>query len=71
MDKGMCYNTTCNKSKDVLTCVYISGCGEIGRRARLRGVWETLWVRVPPSAPNIKTSKVDTAFLFLYRGNKN
>ncbi len=28
------------------------GRGGIGRRVRLRGVWETVWVQVPPSAPN-------------------
>ena len=30
----------------------ICGYGGIGRRARLRGVWETVWVQVPLSAPN-------------------
>ena len=28
-----------------------SGCGGIGRRARFRFLWETVWVRVPSSAP--------------------
>ena len=27
------------------------GCGEIGRRAGFRFLWETIWVRVPSSAP--------------------
>ena len=30
----------------------ISGRGGIGRRARLRGVWETVWVQVPSTAPS-------------------
>ena len=34
--------------------VYIGvcGCGGTGRRARLRGVWETVWVQVPSAAPD-------------------
>ena len=30
------------------------GCGGIGRRVRLRGVWETVWVQVPSTAPKIR-----------------
>ena len=29
----------------------ICGCGETGRRAGFRFLWETIWVRVPSSAP--------------------
>ena len=31
----------------------ICGCGGTGRRVRLRGVWETVWVQVPSTAPNL------------------
>ena len=30
--------------------------GGIGRRARLRGVWATMWVQVPSFAPNKEDS---------------
>ena len=32
----------------------ICGCGGTGRRARLRGVWATIWVQVPLAAPTKK-----------------
>ena len=44
---------------------YACGCGETGKRARLRGVWATLWVRVPPSAPNTK-GKSNKIYPFLF-----
>ena len=31
----------------------ICGCGETGRRAGFRFLWETIWVRVPSSAPRL------------------
>ena len=30
----------------------LSGHGETGRRVRLRGVWATIWVQVPVTAPD-------------------
>ena len=37
----------------IILTVLIEICesGGIGRRARLRGVWETVWVQVPSFAP--------------------
>ncbi len=32
-------------------CCIICGRGGTGRRVRLRGVWETVWVQVPSTAP--------------------
>ncbi len=32
-----------------------------GRRACLRGKWETVWVRLPPPAPSVQ---LDTPFSF-------
>jgi hypothetical protein len=32
---------------------YFCGRGGIGRRARLRGVWATVWVQVPSTAPKM------------------
>ena len=39
--------------------VMTSGRGGTGRRVRLRGVWETVWVQVPSTAPN-KNESYDT-----------
>lgn len=54
------YNRTRN-----LNC----GCGGTGRRVRLRGVWETVWVQVPLAAPEnpdiLKMSGLFFYFLFL------
>ena len=49
----------------------ICGCGETGRRARLRGVWETLWVRVPPSAPYKRKKKIFLLSFFNFQLKKN
>ena len=43
------------------------GCGEIGRRAGFRFLWETIWVRVPSSAPKKAISSgflLETALFF-------
>ena len=39
-------------------------CGGIGRRARLRGVFERVWVQVPSLAPN-KHKKISCVFSFI------
>ena len=36
--------------------------GGTGRRARLRGVWETVRVRFPSLAPTKKTETIDSVF---------
>ena len=35
------------------------GRGGTGRRVRLRGVWETVWVQVPSTAPNKNKTNLD------------
>ena len=44
-----------NKNNYIIYAFVIKGiiceCGGIGRRARLRGVFERVWVQVPPLAP--------------------
>ena len=35
------------------------GRGGTGRRVRLRGVWETVWVQVPSTAPNKNNTNPD------------
>ena len=41
------------------------GRGGTGRRVRLRGVWETVWVQVPSTAPTEKTILLSSFFHFL------
>ena len=41
------------------------GRGGTGRRVRLRGVWETVWVQVPSTAPTEKTIMLSSFFHFL------
>ena len=41
------------------------GCGEIGRRAGFRFLWETIWVRVPSSAPNKNKTNLDEKSKFV------
>ena len=41
------------------------GRGGTGRRVRLRGVWETVWVQVPSTAPTEKTIILSSFFHFL------
>ena len=41
------------------------GRGGTGRRVRLRGVWETVWVQVPSTAPTEKTIVLSSFFHFL------
>ena len=41
------------------------GRGGTGRRVRLRGVWETVWVQVPSTAPTEKTISLSSFFHFL------
>ena len=43
------YNCFCSRVSDSFC-----GRGGIGRRVRLRGVWETVWVQVPSTAPTEK-----------------
>ena len=40
----------------------ICGYGGIGRRVRLRGVWATIRVQVPVTAPNRRTSRLGSFF---------
>ena len=40
------------------------GRGGTGRRVRLRGVWETVWVQVPSTAPTEKTIILSSFFSF-------
>lgn len=40
------------------------GRGGTGRRVRLRGVWETVWVQVPSTAPNRKDDNIIVFFSF-------
>ena len=42
-----------------LDIIFICRCGGIGRRTGLKIQRETMWVRVPPSAPNNQLQKVD------------
>lgn len=49
---------------DIITMLIIWGRGGTGRRARLRGVFERVWVQVPPSPPN--TSKIEIFWLYKY-----
>ena len=42
--------------------------GGTGRRTRLKIVRETMWVRVPPWAPNKEMVSSDTISLFEYVG---
>ena len=44
--------------------------GGTGRRARLRGVWETVRVRFPSLAPTKKTESIDSAFFVGIRGEE-
>ena len=44
------------------------GCGGIGRRVRLRGVWETVWVQVPSTAPKIRVE--EPGFFFTQNAQK-
>ena len=44
------------KQKQSAAEMNICGCGGTGRRVRLRGVWETVWVQVPSTAPEKKSS---------------
>ena len=44
----------------------ICGCGGTGRRARLRGVWATVWVQVPSAAP-LKELVIASSFFLLYK----
>ena len=39
--------------------------GGIGRRARLRGVWETIWVQVPSIAPCKPHTAIVCGFLYV------
>lgn len=52
-----------------LTANGICGRGEIGRRAGFRFLWETIWVRVPSSAPrkgdNFDTKSIEIIALFV------
>lgn len=41
----------------------VRGRGGIGRRVRLRGVWETVWVQVPSTAPEIVKSEHAAVYL--------
>ncbi len=50
-------------SRDITTLL-ICGRGGTGRRVRLRGVWETVWVQVPPSAPRKPSDKGGFLFMF-------
>ena len=43
------------------------GRGGTGRRVRLRGVWETVWVQVPSTAPTEKTIVLSSFFHFLMK----
>lgn len=38
-----------------------------GRRACLRGKWETVWVQVPPFAPIKKSTGKPRGFLLIYK----
>lgn len=40
----------------------ICGSAGIGRQARLRGVWATVWVQVPPTAPKRLLIYVNSLF---------
>ena len=44
----------------------ICECGGIGRRARLRGVFERVWVQVPPLAPKFKNPNKCVRIFFIY-----
>ena len=41
----------------------VCGRGGTGRRARLRGVWATVWVQVPSAAPKIQVYDLDFSFI--------
>ena len=43
-----------------------SGRGGTGRRARLRGVWETIRVQVPSAAPEETLSILEVFFMSIY-----
>ena len=52
---------------DIIICLagkLICGRGGTGRRVRLRGVWETVWVQVPSTAPEIVKSEHAAVYLY-------
>ena len=46
------------------------GRGGTGRRVRLRGVWETVWVQVPSTAPTKNDLYIHCTSLFFLQGSK-
>ena len=50
-NKNIQKRLTIHKLLYIISSAMLSGYGGIGRRVRLRGVWETIRVQVPVTAP--------------------
>ncbi len=68
MRKNQSKDLTSNSNYAILHLA--CGRGGTGRRVRLRGVWETVWVQVPSTAPTKNDLHIHCASLFFMQGSK-
>ncbi len=64
-DSGSCGRPYGFKSLLSHQIFYNCGRGGTGRRVRLRGVWETVWVQVPSAAPTKERHYIGASLFFV------